>query len=80
MTDEQRVLQIIREHNGKLDWQGLASEFGIATRAELDALQQAVNLLLRTRAFRLEFDEHGIVRFWSKEPEFKDLHAWPNRA
>jgi hypothetical protein len=60
-----RILQTVREYNGQLDWQGLAVVVGVDPRAVTGALQQAGTALHRDESVRLEFDEHGIVRFWT---------------
>jgi hypothetical protein len=59
---EAQILHTIRQFNGKLDWQGLAAAVGADS---LPAFQAAVTSLYRARAFGLEFDDGGTVRFWT---------------
>jgi hypothetical protein len=65
-----RILEAIRRFNGELDWAGLAIAVGIdpyTADASLPLLAAAITSLHRANAFRMEFDEYGIVRFWVDE-------------
>jgi hypothetical protein len=71
IADEQRIktriLEAIRRFNGELDWTGLAVAAGInpyAAEAPVALLAADLTSLQHADAFRLEFDEHGIARFW----------------
>ena len=60
-----RILQAVREYDGHLHWHGLATVIGVDPRAETGAFQRAITALRGAGSVRLEFDELGIVRFWT---------------
>jgi hypothetical protein len=74
MPDDQdtQIIHAIREHDGQLDWLGVAADLGVDMMVKSDrsvALLAALVRLNKAGAYRMVFKKDGVVRFWIGPPK-----------